>query len=211
MHPSPISRPWALKTGPTGLGSRATWAPAQSAGRKGRRPGVGGQGLVRPALRSLGWEPGPPYPSSGPPGRAASQTGKGHIQWPWVIWGGPISSSIFHAQIQQPNLGAGKTAPQGALAHGWQDQPRTQTPPPALSGLLCPLRSRLHPLPGQWSREATGLCPEWLSKGPLRQAQSFGRVNPDKAGLLAQQCPIQSQLKELMQAMPELCLHRSVC
>lgn len=33
-----------------------------------------------------------------------------------------------------------------------------------------------------WSREATRLCPEWLSEGPLRQAQSFGRVNPARKG-----------------------------
>lgn len=69
----------ALKTGPTGLSSQATWAPAQSAGRAGRRPGVGGRawsdGLLQPGVGA--WCS---YPSPGPPGKAAADLGKGGTQ-----------------------------------------------------------------------------------------------------------------------------------
>lgn len=69
---------------------------------------------------------------------------------------------------------------------GWQEQPPSpgnQTPPPALSGACCVpwghvcaccqanLEQRGHQV---LSREAL--------RGPLRQAQSFGRVNPTREG-----------------------------
>lgn len=44
---------FSLKTCPTGLGSRAIWEPAQSAGRAGRRPGV--EGRACSDLSSSAW------------------------------------------------------------------------------------------------------------------------------------------------------------
>lgn len=103
-------RPSDLKTGLTGLGSRATWAPAQSAGRAGRRPGVGGQGLFGPPSAPGVWEPG----ALAPP-----QVLLGGLPASWVR--GALSGSGLASEAQLQILHS--VLRPAAQTGGWENSP----------------------------------------------------------------------------------------
>lgn len=137
---------------------------------KGRAEAWGrGQGLLRLVLISQGWGLGNPLPSpAGLPGRAAFLRTVNYV-------GEALSSSAspnFKCCIQcsAPAVHSGSQEnrpPPPCPGPRWLEQfhtPRTQAPPPALWGLLCPLQQACALCQSSLGRETTQLCTEWLSR-----------------------------------------------